>query len=294
MINSQLCTNYSQGYTLTLSGCANAKISLVEQLVNNCLNHQSCTIFYNYTNFTNDCNTNDLRSNIYFSYECFQEYIKLPMNNRIDRTNFGFIVVFIDIASMLTLILTVVMYIHINFSIPIQQKRNEKFYKENIIQISDYTLHVEDIDVNNNEMLPYINSFISHIHSVFDKEGVKYNISPVYEYNYPILTNVKLDLYLEKDKLFQEKKELRRKMLKEEDQKNKEKFEKEYEEKVEEIKKIEEEITVSSTDLITINDLYVTFTNQHFADKFFGFYQKTKCTRCCIICCCKRHEIQHL
>ena len=109
MINSQVCTNYSQGYELILSGCFNAKTSLIEELAKNCLNHQTCTLNFNYTNFTNDCNTNDLRSNIYFSYQCFQEYIKLPMNSQIDRTNFGFIVVFIDIASMLTLILTVVM-----------------------------------------------------------------------------------------------------------------------------------------------------------------------------------------
>lgn len=109
LINSQVCTNYSQGYELKLNGCSRAKTYLVEQVAINCLNKPSCNLSLNYTNFTTDCNTNDYSSNIYFSYECFQEYIKLPFNSQIDRTNFGFIVVFIDIASMLTLILTIVM-----------------------------------------------------------------------------------------------------------------------------------------------------------------------------------------
>lgn len=155
-------------------------------------------------------------------------------------------------------------------------------------------MHLDDIDVNNNEILTYVDSFITHIHNIFEKEGIKYNMSPIYEYNYPILTHAKLDLYLEKDQLIQEKKEIRRKMMKEDQKPNQEKLENELEKKTKQINEIEEELTKCSTDLITINDLYVTFTNQHYADKFFSFYQKTKCTRCCIIFCCKGHEIQHL
>jgi hypothetical protein len=155
-------------------------------------------------------------------------------------------------------------------------------------------LHLDDLDVNNNEIIPYINSLISHIYKVFDTENVKYNMAALYEYNYPVLTNAKLDLYIEKDNLIQEKKEIRRKMMNQEKQLNQEKLEKELEEKTLEINKIEEQITKCSSELTTINDLYITFTNQHYADKFYTFYQKTKCTRCCIICCCKGHEIQHL
>jgi len=109
LINSQVCTNYSQGYELKLNGCSGAKSYLVEQIASYCINKATCNLSFNYTNFTSECYANDLSSNIYFSYQCFQEYIKLPFNSKIDRTNFGFIVVFIDIASMLTLILTIVM-----------------------------------------------------------------------------------------------------------------------------------------------------------------------------------------
>ncbi len=109
MINSQVCTNYSQGYELKLNGCSSAKSYLVEKLASYCINQATCKLSFNYTNFTSECNSNDLSSNFYFSYQCFQEYIKLPFNSQIDRTNFGFIVAFIDIASMLTLILTIVM-----------------------------------------------------------------------------------------------------------------------------------------------------------------------------------------
>jgi len=109
IINSQVCTNFSQGYELSLSECSNAKANLVTQLASNCLNRGNCTLYFNHTNFFNECNTNDLSSNVYISYQCFSEYIKLTKNKRINRSTFGFIVVSIDIVSMIALIITILL-----------------------------------------------------------------------------------------------------------------------------------------------------------------------------------------
>lgn len=73
-----------------------------------------------------------------------------------------------------------------------------------------------------------------------------------------------------------------------------EKFQKDLEEKCAEIKKVTEEIAICSSNLTKINDIFITFTNQGLAGKFFELYNKTTCTRCSIICCCRKHEIEHL
>lgn len=106
--NRQVCANFSSGYDLTLYGCTNAFAQLKDQTSKNCLNKTTCNLTYNYLNFVNDCSpSGGINNSIFISYNCFQGYIDLPYGNKIDRSLFAYAVVFIDIASMLTLLITI-------------------------------------------------------------------------------------------------------------------------------------------------------------------------------------------
>lgn len=107
--NQQACTNYSNEYSLTLDGCNNARNDLSLTLAANCFNIKSCNISFNFFNYSLDCFTTDLSSNVYVSYKCYQGYIQIPYGNAIERSMFGYIVVIIDIVSMIVLIITLVM-----------------------------------------------------------------------------------------------------------------------------------------------------------------------------------------
>ena len=108
ILNQQTCTNYSNSYDLTLDECPAIKAQLTQQIITNCVNQAYCNIGFNYTNFTSNCTPSDPTSKFYVSYVCYQRLINLPYNNKVDRTVFAFGVVFIDIASMLVLIITIV------------------------------------------------------------------------------------------------------------------------------------------------------------------------------------------
>jgi len=139
-----------------------------------------------------------------------------------------------------------------------------------------------------------LNQFLQHIHVVFEKKGFKLNISPVYEMNYPILTNDKLGLYLDKYNLIHEKKAYRRKLKDLIDSDDKRDCQKDIEKVENKIHEVDEDIKVCSSDLRVIDDLYITFTNQHLASVFAQEYSMTAFTRFFMICCCRKDEIEHL
>lgn len=161
-------------------------------------------------------------------------------------------------------------------------------------QICDFTVHIKDLGLDNNQIYTHLDQFIKHSNNVIEKEGMKFNISPVYEINYPILTNSKLDLYIQKNNLMDVKKNLKRKMKAATDEGKIKDIMSDMEVLENELKIVNSEITISSCNLAKIDDFFITFTNQNYSAKFFEAYQKSNCTRCCIICCCRKSEIEHL
>ena len=139
-----------------------------------------------------------------------------------------------------------------------------------------------------------MDNFLKHVNRVFEVEGIQHDNSPIYEINYPLLNNTKLDLFIIKNNLIEEKKDISRKMKETDDPKDFINLKSDLDEKRLDIKKVDEEIAICSSNLTTIDDIYVTLTNQRFAGKLYEIYQITKCTRCCMIFCCRKQEIQHL
>jgi hypothetical protein len=44
----------------------------------------------------------------------------------------------------------------------------------------------------------------------------------------------------------------------------------------------------------TVDDMYMTFTHQKYRNYIMSNYSRSKCRRCCLICCCQSHKINHL
>lgn len=210
---------------------------------------------------------------------------------KLTRKNAGFFIAGIDIVSMLTLLIGLLV-------IGSAQNRNEKYFKEQIVNITHYTIHFKNLQLNGITVYEEIDLLIKHINSTFKTElkGKLNDNFFIYDINYPVLTDTKLDLIINKNKLNEQRKHL-------------EIIEKNRNVSSQKLLKIQQKVNVlktkidqvdtkikaaHNTGLSKVNDIYVTFTNQEYAQAFSQFYNRSKCSRCCLIFWCQRNKIKHL
>jgi hypothetical protein len=209
--------------------------------------------------------------------------------------------------------------------ISISQSGLEENYNNNNILISDYTVKVSNIKLSFAKIHEELNDLVKHFKVILpyenpndknnlysfkgtseyytelfadcaDRISKEYiNNTEIYDINYPIITDKKLNLILKYQQLHLNKKKLQRKITITESEKQKTKAES-Y------IIKIDKEIIdtqnkiikLDKTELENIKEIYITFRNQKIAGFYNDLYGKGKCKRCCYIMCCKKDKIKHL
>lgn len=133
-----------------------------------------------------------------------------------------------------------------------------------------------------------------------DKHQINNNFlknSYIYEINYPYISDKKLSLILNREKLVGDylDKKAKMKVLMEENAKPKkmENLKASIEKKRDEINKTL--LALSSAEVLKsgrINDIFITFTDPKFSKFIYNSYNKTKCTRCCYIMCCNYNKLR--
>lgn len=247
-------------------------------------------------------------SDYYFSYSCYNDNIFLPFNNSITRSQMAYVAVFIDIFSMLVIVISIAI---INFAI---YKRKKEYVKENVL-ISTYTLHIKNLKITGNQFQSELSDLLSHLKKVIQteaqamgeaiflvKECRNSKFSPFllnlstevnndsvgktlfYEVNYPTVSPIVLG---ELKKINKFKAMLAIQTTKQNtemiDDLNKK------------IGKSEESMKQELADgnLGLIREIFVTTRTQRIANFIFKLFNKSKSERCCIICCCKYNQIKH-
>ena len=292
----------------------------------------SCSIFIDMTLL--ECHYQPQFEYLYLSYSCYNNEVSLGYKDKtVKRSDFSFIVVFIDISSMIILIMTFLVIEKC------KEINNQKFMEESTF-IRDFTLHLKDIHIKKTDIQQEYNDLIEHFNniakvedpslSIFQFEDicirkqscfgdyihhVQENLDPkkyfVYDITYPILTLGKLDSIKKFHKL---QKRLNEELEKEAAKNNKlskdsktqklnneivyESLEvrKQSKDEIkirEKMEKIKESVNTID-DVKEITELYITFRNYRITKFFEELYKKSKCERCHTFFCCKGDTIKHL
>lgn len=106
-------------------------------------------------------------------------------------------------------------------------------------------------------------------------------------------------MILQRDKLIDHYRKAKAKSesfsVSEQNEKEKETLQNTLNKKKDSINKIIQELhSTENTKTGKINDVFITFKNSKYSKFLFNTYNKTKCTRCCMIFCCKYSSIKKL
>ena len=314
------CSGFSTQNSIKLSSQCNLNSYFNELLSQNCAGKNKCSFQADLKYIEDNCVYTEKFNYFYFSYQCYDDFITVGYNDiKISRGVMGFIVVGIDVASILVLIIC----LFINST---SQQSNEKEFKERNILISDYTLHLKGVNFATANIFQHLDKLIKHFRSVLKEESelhsndllnnmlnsgediteddafgdfkekihlnmVEKNI--LFDINYPMLTSDKLDNILSYKQYNLNKKKIEIEMSKTNtEEERKKKLEAKLKEIENKIIKVQEQIK-NEDKLNSVNELFLTFRNQKIANFYYQSYNKNKCVRCCYIFCCNFKKIKH-
>lgn len=289
--NDMYCQNFTTYLNITTDSTCSFDNYLNNITSTQCLGKSNCKITADLTQIARNCTSTPKYANFYFAYECYDKWVAGGVKN-IQRVDFSWVVVSLDIGSMFSLLVCLLI-------IGIAQQRTNKFFKENVIEISDYTIHFKDMKFHHDTFYIELDTFMKHLYDIKKIEIPKDEENDfIYDVNFPVLTDSKLDKILERNKINEKINNLRQDLLKNEKSYSIEKLEK-LTKKLSKLKDKEENlrmIIVDSqlTNLEIINDIFVTFTTQKIKNKLAESYKRGCCKRCCLIFCCQFHKIKHL
>jgi hypothetical protein len=284
------CQNFSTYVNITTDPNCSFENYINKYIADNCINKVSCDFSVDLSEIKKNCTEYFSNDYFYLVYDCFDPRV-FAGYNYMKRTDFSFVVVGIDLASMITLLISLIV-------ITISQRNTERYFKENVVSLSDYTIHFQDLDIDQDKIYPELDNFLKHIYKVAKVEYPQFNENLIYDINYPVITNHKLDLILEKNNLTQYINVKRTEIMKNENTYSVSKLEKLKKnlaimrEKEKDLREKIEKYNVEK--MKKVNDLYITFTSQSYRNKIIKAYNRGCCTRCCIICCCRTKTIKHL
>jgi len=212
------------------------------------------------------------------------------------------------------------------FFISKSQTTTEEKFREDYLKISNFTLHFANLELKGDNFYEELNLFQSHIKSVYDKQieikldkiknglnlsdininreeeakklekEMKNRESIIYDINYTLVNQNKLDIILEKNNLFGERMKLEYQAEKVKEQ-NKDDFNK-INSDIFKLKKKENDLDqkylANKNNFTKIDDIYITFYNSEDCEIIRQAYDRSKFSRCCTIFCCNRKKIQYL
>lgn len=290
--NIMQCQNFTSFYNITTNAQCDFSNFLNGQLSSLCIDKHTCDIQLNLTDIKKNCKYSQKWNYFFFSYSCYDSQVHIG-EYKVPRDKFSFIIVAIDCGSMLILLIGLII-------IPISQTKNQKYFKENVIQISHFSLHFNNLGLKQERINHELSDFIIHLNNVFKNELPKEAGTEqlIYEFTHPILTDHKLDLVLDKNKTVERMNNYRKDLELNEQFYNTYKIErirKQINKLHEREKQLEKEIEKSNMiELKTVNDAYVTFSKQHYKETIYKVYNRNKCKRCCLFCSCMGYRIRHL
>lgn len=226
---------------------------------------------------------------IYVTYVCGVSKINF-LGAEIDRANWAYVLVILDLVGMFVILIFVLIA-------PFSFQNEEKKYRANNVLVSDYTVHVSHVGIDGSKVSEELNDFLKFLNNVINSESQKPKDFTVdsqlfYEINYPILTDYKLDLLIERNDLIFRKIRMEQENLIELDEAKKIKKETQLEKiesKLSEVKaKLNEQMEVKE-----IKDIFLTCKDQQTSAILHRAFERNKCNRCCLIFCCKGSKIRH-
>lgn len=182
--NSENTYSCLEGVTyLSLSftdGC-DATTYVSDLVTKNCVGNNTCSLSIPGSELSANC-TEEMKtksSSYYFSYNCYDKYIDLPSDKTLNRTTMAYIVVIIDIVSMICFLCCIfIIYVGIN-------RLSNRYYNENIV-ISNFTLHLTDVKIPYRTRYEELSQLLSHFKYILIKHIEDNNnmISPITITNY--------------------------------------------------------------------------------------------------------------
>ena len=186
------------------------------------------------------------------------------------------IIIGIDIASMFILLVTICL-------IPSSVVKRTNFYNLSKILISDFSIHLMNLNLKGLDIYEEISEVLGHIKKVLEAEDKMYvkgadNLS-FYEINFPMITNTQVDFLVEKTEI-----ETEIQILNAEIDKNgaSEELSKKIADKETKLKELKFNLmNLFKEELLELDDLFITFTSRRQKKLFKELYNVSAVKRCC-------------
>jgi hypothetical protein len=289
--NLMNCQNFTTYVNITADQDCSLQDYLNDYIGDKCKDKMECEFTIETREIQKKCTSFPKYDYFFFTYECYDNWVYVNIV-RVERFLFSFIIVIIDVASMLALLITL-------FIMPAAQQSIDGYFKRKIVGINDYTLNFQNLGFSQEKLAEELDAFLKHLNNVYKIENPNdKSENLVYDINYPLIVDKKLNLIIKRNKVTQSLNKNQH-ILKAEG-KDYSKFRmSRILNKIDRLMKEEDELRKKTLDLNLkelkkVDDIYVTFIHQKYRNKIFNGYNRNCCRRCCIIFFCQRKRIQHL
>lgn len=290
--NNQQCQDFSTYQNITISSTCSFNQNITE-LVKYCIGNatNTCEISLDTSKYLDECTNEDSVNYFFLGYTCLDNDIPIGLWD-ISRDTAAIVVVSIDVACILLVLISILV-------IASSQKRNAIHYNETTNQISDYSVHIKNLELDNSKIDNEMNDLLEHLHGVLKKEIPKFEnfkLAYIYDYNYPILNDQKLDLILKKNSLIEDKAQLKKELNNRVGEVNEhvDKLKKRMEEKNVEYQEVAKKLELVENNIDNVADVWLTYNRMKYSRALLKAYNRyNKCDRCCLICCFQKKRINH-
>lgn len=277
------CQNFTNYLNITTDDNCSYADYLTNFTTTYCTGKSTCEFSADVTDIQTNCLPSVDNGYFFFSYSCYDSWVMMG-TTKVDRSSMAWVIVVLDIASMFCFLVALI-------TLSIAQVRTQKFFRENMVEISDYTIHFKNLNLDNKIIYKELDDFIAHLTKIQILENPKFqeNEEFIYDINYPIFNDSKIKMLNDRIAINSEIEEQEKHLIYNTEEKTVEKLALLKEKEIELTHKIRE---IHYIHISKVNDIYITFTNQSYRNKLFNSFRKGSCTRCCIICSCKFHTIK--
>jgi hypothetical protein len=290
--NNQQCQDFSTYQNITISSTCTFNKNVTE-LVKYCIGNSSntCEINLDLDKYKEECSNEENVNYFFLGYTCLDNDIPIAIWS-LSRNTAAIVVVSIDVACIVIILISIII-------IAASQKRNAVHYNETTNQISDYSVHIKNLELDNKKIDHEMNDLLNHLHEVLKKEVPRMEnnkLAYLYDYNYPILNDQKLDLILKKNSLIEDKAQLKRELNNRAGEVNEhvDKIKKNFENKNVEYQNVVKKLELVENNIDNVGDVWVTYNRMKYPRALLKAYNRyNKCDRCCLICCFQKKRINH-
>jgi len=170
--NKANCVNFTSSTSLIAEPDCKMHQFINTYAFNNCDKKYSCEFYVSTQEIKNQCKILNQIKNIYISYQCLDEYVELGSLS-IDRTSLSYLIVYIDVAGVLILFITILI-------IKFDYNKMNRTYKESNKVINQYTLNISNLAIDFDSIDKELNDLSIHLDSILN-ETLKSSITVIDE-----------------------------------------------------------------------------------------------------------------